>query len=114
VGAVTGAFQSIVAPTFSGLTIDLLQNAGALQLTVVGASLPGDFNHDNIVDAADYVFWRKTDGTSAGYNAWRAHFGEMRGSGSGASANAAIPEPATLVLLLFAAACWCLRRGRTA
>ena len=32
----------------------------------------------------------------------------------GASANAAVPEPATLVLLMFAAAGWCLRRGRAA
>ena len=36
------------------------------------------------------------------------------GSGSGASANAAVPEPATLVLLMFAAAGWCLRRRRAA
>ncbi len=26
----------------------------------------GDYNHDNIVDAADYVVWRKTDGTRLG------------------------------------------------
>ena len=25
--------------------------------------IPGDFNHDGTVDAADYVVWRKTDGT---------------------------------------------------
>ena len=39
-------------------------------------SLPGDFNHDGTVDAADYVVWRKTDGTQAEYNTWRTHFGQ--------------------------------------
>jgi hypothetical protein len=77
-------------------------------------AIPGDFDVDGDVDAADYVVWRKTDGSPAGYNAWRSHFGEPAGSGSGASANAAVPEPATLTLLMFAAAGWCLRRGRAA
>ena len=30
------------------------------------AHLPGDYNRDGTVDAADYVVWRKTDGTQAG------------------------------------------------
>jgi hypothetical protein len=76
--------------------------------------LPGDYNHDGTVDAADYVVWRKTDGTPAGYTTWRAHFGQTAGSGSGASLNAVVPEPAMSVLLMLAAAGWCLRRGRAA
>jgi len=64
--------------------------------------LPGDFNNNGTVDAADYVVWRKTDGTQAGYNAWRSHFGQSAGSGSGGSASAAVPEPSTLVLILVA------------
>ena len=55
--------------------------------------LAGDFNEDNKVDAADYVVWRKNDGTNnalpndnglgtpigvAHFNLWRANFGEMR------------------------------------
>ena len=59
--------------------------------------LAGDFNEDNKVDAADYVVWRKNDGTNNGlpndnglgtpigvahFNLWRANFGEMAGSGS--------------------------------
>lgn len=39
------------------------------------AVMPGDFNTDGVVDAADYVIWRKTDGTQAGYDAYRANFG---------------------------------------
>jgi hypothetical protein len=76
--------------------------------------LPGDFNFNRTVDAADYVVWRKTDGTPAGYNAWRTHFGQTAGSGSGSSANTAVPEPATVVLLILPASGWCLRRRRTA
>lgn len=77
----------------------------------------GDYNGNGAVDAADYVYWRKNDGTQAGYDTWRAHFGQSipgAGSGAGASANAAVPEPATIVMLTFAAAGWCVRRGRTA
>ena len=48
------------------------------------------------------------------YDLWQTHFGEPAGSGSGASANTTVPEPTTLVLLMFAAAGWCLRRGRAA
>jgi len=73
--------------------------------------IPGDYNHDGNVDAADYVVWRKTDGTQAGYDLWRAHFGETAGSGSEARSNAAVPEPVALPLLMFAAG-WCLHRSR--
>jgi hypothetical protein len=74
----------------------------------------GDFNSDGVVDAADYVVWRKTDGTPAGYNAWRAHFGQTTGIGSGATTSAAVPEPTTILLLMFGVAGWCLRRRRAA
>jgi hypothetical protein len=99
---------------FDKYTIDLYVDFAWTALTLVGApipGLPGDYNTDGTVDAADYVVWRKNEGTQGGYNSWRAHFGETAGSGSGANANATIPEPATLVLLILAAAGWCLRRG---
>ena len=69
-------------------------------VSLVAAGLPGDFNHDNKVDAADYVVWRKTDGTPEGYTAWRSHFGQGSGSGSGSPSNSAVPEPATHALFL--------------
>jgi hypothetical protein len=79
---------------------------GAFELqTAVGPDLPGDYNDDNTVDAADYVDWRKTygsqvaafagaDGDGNGtiddpdYIVWQANFGT---TGSGAAA--AIPSP---------------------
>ena len=63
---------------------------------------PGDYNNNGVVDAADYVAWRKGLGTTYtqnDYNVWRSHFGPPAGSGAGATVNAAIPEPASCVLL---------------
>jgi hypothetical protein len=59
---------------------------------------PGDFNGNGSVNAADYVVWRKNDGSTEGYNEWTANFGNTSGSGSLAS----VPEPAGLMLLAVA------------
>ncbi|MCI0333103.1 MAG: proprotein convertase P-domain-containing protein [Planctomycetes bacterium] len=69
--------------------------------TVYGFTVPaGDYNGDGVVDAADYVAWRKNDGTQAGYNGWRMNFGEtVGGAGAAASANAAVPEPWSSALI---------------
>jgi hypothetical protein len=89
--------------------------------------LPGDYNSNGGGDAADYVVWRKNNGTNntlpndnglgtpigqSHYNLWRAHFGQPPGSGMGTLANVAVPEPTTLVLMTFAAIACCFRRGR--
>ena len=92
----------------------LSDNTGGLSVVVTRVIAPGDYNANGVVDAADYVVWRKTDGTLAGYNLWRTHFGQPSGSGSSVSVNSAVPEPATPVLLMLAAAGWCLRRSRSA
>ena len=93
-------------------------NGGAFLLDnirVVVPSLPGDFNQNGVVDAADYVMWRNgdsSDDTQAGYDTWRAHFGQTAGNGSGAIASAAVPEPAIPTILILAAAGWHSRRYR--
>ena len=79
--------------------------------------VPGDWNGDGKVDAADYVKWRKdptgNGGNPAGYDTWRENFGRgISGSGSGTLANGSVPEPTPLVLLLFAMTGWSLPRGR--
>jgi CubicO group peptidase (beta-lactamase class C family) len=89
-------------------------------------TLPGDYNSDGTVDAADYTVWRDTLGSDTSlpnddtvgvgpddYDRWKANFGQTTGSGSSASANASVPEPATLVLLMLAAAGWRLRQRPT-
>jgi T5SS/PEP-CTERM-associated repeat protein len=114
-GSLTGTFSSLQLPTLpNGLqwNTSQLYTAGVLSVGV-----PGDFNGNGVVDAADFVVWRKGLGTTYtqnDYNVWRANFGQQGGGGSGATVNAAVPEPSTLVLLIFAAAGWCFRRGRTA
>jgi autotransporter-associated beta strand protein len=107
VGSISGVFDSVIAPTFNGLTIDLLPNGGSWLLVVV---LAGDFNHDSSVDAADYVVWRKGLGTTytpADFNVWRAHFGQT--AGSGLSTNATVPEPASALLWVIGPAVMCWR-----
>jgi hypothetical protein len=83
-----------------------LCDEGNLQFTVTGVSvhetLPGDFNGDNVVNAGDYVAWRKTGDIAVGYNAWQVNFGETVGSGSAATGT--VPEPATALLLLLSLA----------
>jgi hypothetical protein len=69
-------------------------------------SLPGDFNGDSMVDAADYIVWRKSDGTAESYNAWLAGFGTSSGSGAEfeAASNVGVPEPPALLCALIGAA----------
>jgi mannan endo-1,4-beta-mannosidase len=76
------------------------------------AALPGDYNGNGTVDAADYTAWR--DAMTAGATAlpndptpgtvdetdfmyWRAHFGDVLGSGADAG-QVAVPEPAAALL----------------
>jgi phospholipase/lecithinase/hemolysin len=59
--------------------------------------LPGDFNGDGVVDAADYVSWRAGQSSAHipdDYNVWAAHFGQIAADGAGLGA--AVPEPATI------------------
>jgi hypothetical protein len=85
------------------------------------AALPGDFNEDGAVDAADYVVWRKGLGdgtyTQDDYNTWRANFGAPAdGAAAGVRSPLpfAVPEPATSVMMLLTAAGCLLTGGRAA
>ena len=85
-----------------------LYDEGSLQLTVTGVGAhetpPGDFNGDNVVDASDYVVWRRADGTPENYETWRSNFGATAGNGNGSAlgtpSQPAVPEPAGAILLL--------------
>ena len=60
-------------------------------------ALPGDFNADGSVDAADYTVWRNRLGsafTAEDYQDWRANFGETIEVGSG-SYRTPVPEPSS-------------------
>ena len=75
----------------------------------IGFGLPGDFNGNRVVDAADYTVWRDGLGsiyTPADYDVWKTHYGQAGGSGSeGPSLGTAVPEPRTLTIFLAAALC---------
>ena len=70
----------------SGGRIDI----GAFEL----AAIPGDYNLDGVVDAADYVLWRNDPasfGGAGGYAIWRSNFGATFGSGVSNAAALAAP-----------------------
>jgi hypothetical protein len=102
-GTLTGTFT---AP--SGIVLDYGSGTNSqITMTINSLSLPGDYNLDNKVDATDYVLWRKSPNTfggdPAGYNTWRAHFGQSQGAGTSLDGGT-VPEPATWLLACFAAA----------
>jgi hypothetical protein len=124
-GSIAGSFSSITA----GYTVQ--QQGNNLILFFGNPTLAGDYNGDGIVNAGDYVTWRRamaTGGTllnetaspgvvdQADYEAWRANFGATNSPGSGSSATfGAVPEPTTSTLLALAclsAICRKIRRRR--
>jgi hypothetical protein len=62
------------------------------------AGLPGDFNNDGSVDAADYVFLTKNGLPPGDYDLWKQHFGETSGGPGGG----VVPEPSIFALLAMA------------
>jgi autotransporter-associated beta strand protein len=100
-------------------------------LTVGPAILAGDYNNDGVVNAADYVVWKKNIGQpsqslpndttgvivgQAQYDLWRSNFGSttaLPGSGAVEMASA-IPEPSSVALLTLGFAAYvafAMRRG---
>jgi hypothetical protein len=97
-----------------------------------GAAPPsGDYNGNHVVDAGDYVVWRKTlnqsvspfgsgaDGNANGtidagdYTHWRQRFGNSAGEAAATGFEpATVPEPATVMLSLLAFLSFLRRRGR--
>ncbi len=89
--------------------------------------VPGDFNQNGTIDAADYTVWRNNVGAPAGtlpndtvggvigqgqYNLWKGNFG-LAGSGAAvAVASANVPEPETCLLLCLAGNGFVARRSR--
>ena len=54
----------------------------SIEIIGPAAALPGDFNTDGKVDAADFVVWRKRLGSTDDYNVWRTNFGRSSATAS--------------------------------
>ena len=84
----------------------LIKNPTSLVLQALSAGIAGDYNHNGVVDGADFVVWRNggsPDSSQAGYNLWRSKFGNTSGSGSSVgSAAGAVPEPTSALIAVLA------------
>jgi sugar lactone lactonase YvrE len=94
------AFDGTFLSTFAVPSDDGFTEATAF--VVVPTPLIGDYNHDGVVDASDYVVWRKTSGTPTAYEDWLSNFGESAPAGSGGRGAKVVPEPAAVLLLFIA------------
>jgi hypothetical protein len=121
-GGVGGTFSQSLLPALpAGRFWNVMYGAGSVILAVAPTNslsfIPGDFNRDGTVDAADYTVWRDRVGTTfaaadanfdgqvtiADYNLWKSHFGfSLAGSGFASVAlQSVVPEPTAMMLLIF-------------
>jgi hypothetical protein len=107
----TGVWAATAGPGVDHVS-SLITGNGLLNVTGAVVGVPGDYNNNGSVDAADYVLWR--DGgplqnevdapgivNAQDFLEWRSRFGNP-GSGSGLGNSAAVPEPVTAALMAFA------------
>jgi fibronectin-binding autotransporter adhesin len=113
-GMLTGQFENVA----SGYAVNYGTGVNSqITLTLGGpVGVPGDYNQNGTVDAADYVVWRKNVGPGslqneggispgvvdgADYNFWRSRFGATSGAGA-ALDGGTVPEPGSALLLVLA------------
>lgn len=126
----SGQFVSL-GNLFAGPEKDLafryrLANGEIVDGVVEYLGLPGDFNDDGVVNAADYVVWRDnlngsanlpndpTQGTvtDGDYGVWKSNFGHESVADSGSGNSASIPEPQSIGLLVIALGVVLALRGK--
>lgn len=81
------------------VSYNAVPNAGTVVLSVAIEGLPGDFNDDGTVDAADFTVWRDgldSEFTLPQYDEWASNFGNT----SASPTQTTIPEPRTGLLVL--------------
>jgi hypothetical protein len=79
----------------SGLDKSAAGEWTGIALAMKESPLPGDYNSNGVVDAADYTVWRDNLGRSAGGGLVFTARGDSPG------ANYAVPEPSTFALAAF-------------
>jgi T5SS/PEP-CTERM-associated repeat protein len=115
-GGITGMFSQVDLPSLIGgihrPIWTLIYSNTDVVLELINSPI-GDYNHNGVVDAADYTVWRDSLGKTgiglaadgdnnhvvdvADYNIWKSNFGLTAGSGGAASDP--VPEPSTLLML---------------
>ena len=88
----TGAGLNQYAPMI--FDFDELRYGSSPEDVILSPSAPdGDFNFDGVVNAADYVTWRKNDpGNEVAYGLWRTNFG-AGASAAGGDRSPSVPPP---------------------
>ncbi len=98
----------------NGAIYAMFDNGQIYELVPQAIPLPGDYNNDHVVNAADYVLWRDNVGTNNvllndaiggmidddQYNQWRANFGNSIATGGIGAV--LVPEPSALPLVFAA------------
>jgi autotransporter-associated beta strand protein len=119
-GTLDGQFDAVTA----GFAVDY-DTPGEIHLQFV--AVPGDYNSNGVVDAADYTVWRDTlgdqvtpgtgaDGTGPGgspdgvvdqldYQLWVDHFGEAAPDGGSNAIVGTVPEPSAISLACLSIGC---------
>jgi hypothetical protein len=107
-------------------SVALIPGGGTGFLQPAPMQLTGDFNLNGVIDAADYVLWRNTLGSTSNlaadgnrnrvidggdYTIWRSQFGDNAGAGSAVpgypmNLAAPVPEPASGAFSLFGFLAW--------
>jgi T5SS/PEP-CTERM-associated repeat protein len=127
-GGVLGGFPTLNLPAIpNGMGWAIVYTGLGVFLNVESAPLIGDYNHNNVVDAADYALWRDSLGqTGAGlaadgnhnnqidpgdYDVWRARFGQVTPSGATLPAEppSAVPEAEAMALMVAGILAMCFR-----
>ena len=93
----------------------LMVDSSSVILQAIALGLPGDYNQNGTVDAADYTLWRDNFGSGTSlpnddtpgvgqddYARWKTHFGETAGSAAAVGTNTSVPEPTTVFLAAIA------------
>src|SRR5690606_11856746 len=112
---ITGQFSTVELPLLAmGRQWQVEYLTQEVLLSVVASP---DFNRDGVVNAADYVVWRRDGGTLQELQLWRQNFGSVLGNGGSAQTLdlRAVPEPSSALLLCCAAVgvvCLCGNRRR--
>jgi hypothetical protein len=108
---VRGEFSQLMLPLAFNWRVEY-----EVDLVNLIVGLPGDYNDDGTVNAADYTVWRNTLGTSAqdadgngsgmvdagDFLVWKSNFGMSEGAGASLGQPGNVPEPASAFLVLVA------------